>query len=135
MLPISNEIAFVGTSCQSWRRVNLLGDAVSMFPLTVSCDRGDGDNSGFTKLTQIRGEAAMDSAFDVSLVTEHSSIVLKQLSKPDHELREALLLKMRNEPASSPLQAYFEKLKKGSDIWDVETYIGFVNPSLCNLTV
>lgn len=72
----------------------------------------------------ISADPTMDSAFDVSLVTEHSPIVLKQLSKPDHELREALLLKMRNEPASIPLQAYFEKLKKGSDIWDVETYIG-----------
>lgn len=51
------------------------------------------------------------------------SIVLDRLSKPDEEQRASLLMNLHSEPASSYLQAYFERLKKGSTMWDVDTYI------------
>ncbi|EHA21827.1 hypothetical protein ASPNIDRAFT_53663 [Aspergillus niger ATCC 1015] len=50
-------------------------------------------------------------------------VVLEQLSEPDKKQRAILLKKLHDEPASSQLLAYFERLKEGSATWDVDTYI------------
>jgi hypothetical protein len=41
--------------------------------------------------------------------------------------RANILSGLRNEPASTNLQAYFERLKKGSPTWDIETFVEGAN--------
>jgi hypothetical protein len=44
-------------------------------------------------------------------------------SERQKQQRANILSKLRNEPASTNLQGYFERLKKGCLTWDIETFI------------
>ncbi|PKX88836.1 uncharacterized protein P174DRAFT_435997 [Aspergillus novofumigatus IBT 16806] len=48
-------------------------------------------------------------------------------SERQKQQRANILSKLRNEPASTNLQAYFERLKKGCLTWDIETFIEGAN--------
>jgi hypothetical protein len=48
-------------------------------------------------------------------------------SERQKQQRANILSKLRNEPASTNLQGYFERLKKGCLTWDIETFIEGAN--------
>jgi hypothetical protein len=48
-------------------------------------------------------------------------------SERQKQQRANILSKLRNEPASTNLQAYFERLKEGCPTWDIETFIEGAN--------